>query len=126
MRVVNLNKESFRYDDGNDSIVIVNDLGDIPGGRALDVTDVTADYIAAGHIIIVNDTTKEVKPLGVTGAAYAAKPSGYSYLGVLKHTVLKTEASAAILTIGQVNAAACPYPVTADIKAGLPRIEFLY
>lgn len=126
MSVVNLNKESFSYDDGNDSIVIVKDLGDIPGGRALDVTDVTADYIAAGHVIIVNDSTKEVKPLGVSGAAYAAKPSGYSYLGVLKHSVLKSDARAAILTIGQVNAAACPFPVTSDIKSGLPRIEFLY
>ena len=126
MSVVNLSKDLTAYGDGNDAIVIVTDLGDIPGGRALDVADVTEEVIHAGHILIVNDTTKEVKPLGVSGNAYASKPSGYSYLGVLKHSVLKADARAAILTIGQVNAAACPYAITADIKSGLPRIEFLY
>ena len=126
MSVTNLNKETARYDDGNDAIVIVNDLGDIPGGRSLDVSDVTAEVIRAGHVLIINDTKKEVKPLGVSGNAYASKPGGYSYLGVLKHSVLKTDARAAILTMGQVNAAASPYPVTAEIKAGLPRIDFLY
>lgn len=126
MSVVNLEKEITAYGDVNDAIVIVADLGDIPGGRSLDVTSVTDDIINAGHILIVNDTTKEVKPLGVSGNAYASLPSGHSYLGVLKHSVLKTDARAAILTIGQVNAAACPYPITAAIKTGLPRIEFLY
>ena len=126
MSVVNLSKDFAAYGDGNDAIVIVTELGDIPGGRALDVADVTEEVIYAGHILIVNDTTKEVKPLAVSGNAYASKPSGYSYLGVLKHSVLKADARAAILTIGQVNAAACPYAITNDIKAGLPRIEFLY
>lgn len=126
MSVVNLNKETINYEDGNDAIVIVNDLGDIPGGRSLDVSEVTADVIRAGHILIVNDTTKEIKPLGVSSGAYVSLPSGHSYLGVLKHSVLKTDARAAILTIGQVNAAASPYPVTSAIKTGLPRIEFLY
>lgn len=125
MSVTNLNRTPEHFEDGNDSIVIVRDLGDIPGGRSLDVTEVTEDVIRAGHILISNDTTKEVKPLGVSGNAYSAKPSGWSYIGVLKHSVLKTDARAAILTIGQVNAAACPYPITADIKAGLPHIQFL-
>lgn len=126
MSVVNLNKSADRIEDGNDAIVIINDLGDIPGGRSLDVTEITAEVIRAGHILIVNDSTKEVKPLGVSGDAYVTKPSGWSYCGVLKHSVLKTDARAAILTIGQVNAAASPYPVTAEIKAGLPHIQFLY
>jgi hypothetical protein len=125
MSVTNLNRTPEHFEDGNDSIVIVRDLGDIPGGRSLDVTEVTEDVIRAGHILISNDTTKEVKPLGVSGSAYSAKPSGWSYIGVLKHSVLKTDARAAILTIGQVNAAACPYPITADIKSGLPHIQFI-
>lgn len=125
MSVTNLNRTPEHFEDGNDSIVIVRDLGDIPGGRSLDVTEVTEDVINAGHILISNDTTKEVKPLGVADSAYSAKPSGWSYIGVLKHSVLKTDARAAILTIGQVNAAACPYPITADIKAGLPHIQFI-
>lgn len=125
MSVTNLNRTPEHFEDGNDSIVIVRDLGDIPGGRSLDVTEVTEDVVYAGHILISNDTTKEVKPLGVSDNAYSAKPSGWSYIGVLKHSVLKTDARAAILTIGQVNAAACPYPITADIKAGLPHIQFI-
>lgn len=120
-----MNRTPEHFEDGNDSIVIVRDLGDIPGGRSLDVTEVTEDVIRAGHILISNDTTKEVKPLGVSGSAYSAKPSGWSYIGVLKHSVLKTDARAAILTIGQVNAAACPYPITADIKVGLSHIQFI-
>lgn len=125
MSVTNLNRTPEHYDDGNDSIVIVRDLGDIPGGRSLDVSAVTEDVIRAGHILISNDTTKEVKPLGVSGEAYVTLHTGWSYCGVLKHTVLKTDARAAILTIGQVNAAACPYPITTAIKNGLPHIQFL-
>lgn len=125
MSVTNLNRTPEHFDDGNDSIVIVRDLGDIPGGRSLDVSEVTEDVIRAGHILISNNTSNEVKPLGVSGTAYVTLPSGWSYLGVLKHSVLKTDARAAILTIGQVNAAACPYPITATIKSGLPHIQFI-
>lgn len=125
MSVTNLNRTPEHFDDGNDSIVIVRDLGDIPGGRSLDVSEVTEDVIRAGHILISNNTSNEVKPLGVSGEAYASLPSGWSYCGVLKHSILKTDARAAILTIGQVNAAACPYPITSAIKSGLPHIQFL-
>lgn len=127
MATADLKRESVEVNDGLDSIVIVNDLGDIPGGRTLDVSDVAsgAEVIKSGHILIKNDTSKEVKPLGVTGGAYDTLPSGHSYLGVLKASVLKKDPRAAILTVGQVNAAASPYPVTSAIKIGLPRIEFL-
>lgn len=127
MATANLKRTSVEVDDGLDSIVIVNDLGDIPGGRTLDVSDVasTVKVIKSGHIIIKNDTTKVAKPLGVTSNAYDTLPSGYSYLGVLKASVLRDDPRAAILSVGQVNAAASPYPVTSAIKTGLPRIEFL-
>lgn len=124
----NLNRENVEVNDGLDSIVIVKDLGDIPGGRTLDVSGVAADveFIKSGHILVQNDTTKAVLPLAVSNGAYSALPQGHSYLGVLKATVLKKDPRAAILTIGQVNAAASPYPVTSAIKSGLPRIQFLY
>lgn len=127
MPTAKLNKASNEVNDGLDSIVIVNDLGDIPGGRTLDVSEVAADVsvIKSGHILVKNDTTKAIKPLGVKTGAYDALPAGHSYCGVLKASVLKADPRAAILTIGQVNAAASPYPVTATIKAGLPRIEFI-
>lgn len=128
MPTANLKRDSFEVNDGLDSIVIVKDLGDIPGGRTLDVSGVAqgTEFIRSGHILVCNDKTKVVSPLGVADNAYVNLPEGHSYLGVLKATVPVKDARAAILTIGQVNAAASPYPVTPAIKAGLPRIEFLY
>lgn len=125
MPTADLKRASIEVNDGLDAIVIVNDLGDVPGGRTLDVSGLATDVevIRSGHILIQNDTTKAVKPLGVTSEAYDTE--GHSYLGVLKASVLKKDPRAAILTIGQVNAAASPYPVTAAIKTGLPLIEFL-
>lgn len=125
---VELNREQLEVQTGKDSIVIVNALGDVPGGRSLDVSDLAEDVevIHAGHIIIKETATGAAKPLPVSGEAYEALPEGHTYWGVLKVSVLKKDARAAIVTIGQVNAAASPYPVTEQIKAGLPRIEFLY
>lgn len=127
MPTANLTRPRIEVNDGLDSIVIVNDLGDIPGGRTLDVSGLAADVevVRSGHVLIQNDTTKVVKPLGVADGAYETLPSGHSYIGVLKVSVLTKDPRAAILTIGQVNAAASPYPVTAAIKTGLPHIEFL-
>lgn len=128
MAVADLNKTSIEVNDGLDSIVIVKDLTDVPAGRTLDVSGVDAgvEVIKSGHILIRDDKTKAVKPLGVTSGAYQTLPAGHSYLGVLKASVLKKDPRAAILTAGQVNAAASPYPVTDAIEKGLPRIEFLY
>lgn len=127
MPTADLKRTSYEVNDGLDAIVIVNDLGDVPGGRTLDVSGLPADVdvVKSGHILIQDDKTKAVKPLGVASNAYETLPAGHSYLGVLKASVLKKDPRAAILTIGQVNAAASPYPVTAAIKTGLPRIEFL-
>ena len=107
MPTADLKRASIEVNDGLDAIVIVNDLGDVPGGRTLDVSGLATDVevIRSGHILIQNDTTKAVKPLGVTSEAYDTLPEGHSYLGVLKASVLKKDPRAAILTIGQVNAA---------------------
>lgn len=128
MPQADLNKETIVVSDGVDSIVIVKSLADIPGGRTLDVSGVDKDakFIRAGHIIIKNDTTKVFSPLGVSEGAYVSLPSGHSYAGVLKASVLVKDPRAAILTMGQVNAAASPYPVTSAIKNGLRNIQFLY
>ena len=67
-------------------------------------------------------------PLGLTGSplAYNSKDAGDEFVGVLKASILVSDPRAAIVTSGQINAAASPYPVTDTIKNGLPRIEFLY
>lgn len=123
-----LNREKFEVNDGLDSIVIVNDLGDIPGGRTIDTSRLAEDVtvIKSGHVLIKEDASENVAALGVSAGNYETLPDGYSYLGVLKATVLKKDPRGAILTIGQVNAAASPYPVTETIRKELPMIQFLY
>lgn len=125
MAEINLNRQDILADDGNESIVIVRDLADIPGGRALDVTGFDGDIIQAGHIIKRVTADDTYAPLDVTGDNYAELAGGEEYVGVLKCSVSKDKPAASILTMGQVNAAACPYPVTAAIKAGLPQIKFI-
>ena len=126
MSTANLKQNEIVLDDGLDSIVIVKCLGDIPGGRSLDVSEWSDEVVKSGHILVQNDTTKVIRPLGVTNNAYATLPPGHSYLGVLKCSISKKDPRASILTIGQVNASASPYPVTKEIKTGLPNIQFIY
>ncbi len=128
MATTNLNRDTQVIQDGLDSIVIVNALGDIPGGRTLNVNDVASDVtvIKAGHIIIAKDNDYKPMPVAESGTAYGTLPSGYEYVGVLKSSVSVKDAQAAILTMGQVNAAASPYPVTSDMKTALSHIQFLY
>ena len=127
MAQVELTNPSKEYTGGKDHIVIIKDLGDLPGGRTLDVTGYTEDLIRAGHVVY-KDGDGNLKPLPVSEGAYdsTTATAEAEYVGVVKQTVKKTDARVAILTIGQVNAGASPYPVTAAIQAGLPRIEFLY
>lgn len=129
MSYVNLDRDEYLLDDGNAGKVIIRDLADIPGGRALDVTNWSDDVIKSGHIIKHNTVTDEYAPLGVSGSsddAYESLGDNEEYAGVLKVAVLKSKPAAAIMTMGEVNAAASPYPVTDTIKAGLPTIKFLY
>ena len=125
MAEANLNLASEQIDTGKDSIVIVNALTDIPGGRTLDCTGFTG-VLKAGHVIVKTTSTGVYKPLGISGTSYAAKDSGDEWVGVLKASILVSDPRAAIVTSGQINAAACPYAITSTIKAGLPLIQFLY
>lgn len=125
MAEINLNRKDILADDGNESIVVVRDLADIPGGRALDVSAFEGDIIPAGYVIKHVTADDTYAPLGVSGDNYAELTSGEEYAGVLKCSVTKDKPSASILTMGQVNAAACPYPVTDAIKQGLPQIKFI-
>ena len=134
---IDQDRNEYSIDDGLESIVVIKDLGDLPGGviladtagAALDADECTK----AGNLIIkvVNDTTGETRyaPLGVTDGAYDALPeiegSTASYVGVLKASIANKEPFAAVLTMGQVNDAACPAPVTDAIKAELINIQFI-
>ena len=128
MPTANLNREIIEVNDGLDSIVIVQALSDIPGGRTLDVSGLDEDVkvIKSGNILVVDKSTKAVSPLKITSGSYESLPEGKEYCGVLKCSVLKRDPRASIITAGQVNAAASPAPVTDEIKKGLPLIQFLY
>lgn len=128
MPTANLNRENIEVNDGLDCIVVVQALSQIPGGRTLDVSGLSEDTttIKSGHVLVKDNKTNAVSPLGITDGKYVALPTGKSYYGILKASVLKRNPQAAIITAGQINVAASPAPVTDAIKAGLPRIEFLY
>ena len=126
MATANLNDTSYLIDDGTDSVIIVKDLGDLPGGCTLDVSGVDAaeTVIKSGHIIMKDDTSGAYEPLAVSAGAYTETTTGKTYEGVLKKTILKSKPFAAVLTMGQVNKTASPYEVTSTIIAALPHIQF--
>lgn len=128
MANTSLNRDTLELQSGLDSIVIVKALGDIPGGRSLDVSDVAdgTKVIKAGHIIIAKDNEYKPMPVNAAGTAYGTLPSGYSYVGVLKASISVKDPRAAIVTMGQINAAASPYEVTSAMKTALSHIQFLY
>ena len=111
MPTANLTREKIELNDGLDSIVVVQSLSEIPGGRTL---------------LVIDEKTKHVSPLPISNGAYSAVAQGKKVYGVLKCSVLKRDPRASIITAGQINVAASPAPVTAEIKAALPRIDWLY
>ena len=119
-----LNNAPEKVDTGNDSIVIVNHVQGVPGGRTLDVTGFSGTVIKAGHVIIKNASGVH-KPMPVSGSAYGSLPASHSYVGVLASTILTSKPSAPILLDGTVNEAASPYPVTSDMKTALSHILFI-
>lgn len=123
--------ESFGF--GNDPIVIRKYIAGIQGGRVLDVSDFTEEFIRAGHLIIVkpaaNDTEKDVyKPMPVSGEAYGTLPTGYEYAGVCTASKSAKEPIVGIMYNGEVNDVASPYPLTDAIKtalkAAIPTLTF--
>ena len=111
---------------GEDSIVIQKYISGIKGGRTLDVTGFAENVIKAGHVIIVKEG--KYMPMPVSGEAYAALPSGAAYAGVLYRSVLAAKPAASIMTWGEVNEVAVPYPmntILAAFKTACPHIDFI-
>lgn len=125
MAQVILNGTSQEISAGNDSIVIKKVLIDIPGGKSLDVSGFTpTGVINAGHVIIEETATKELKPLNISAGAYVNLPAGHTYKGVLIASILKTKPQASIMLSGDVNEIASPYAVQAAAKTALTHILF--
>lgn len=119
----NLNNVQQEVDTGNDSIVIMQYIDGIQGGRSLDTTGFTETVIQAGHVVI-KDSDRVYKPMPVKSGAYDTLPEGSSYVGVVQASVLTERAMAGIMIRGKVNEVASPYAVTAAIKTALPHIIF--
>ncbi|MBQ9340071.1 MAG: hypothetical protein IJS13_07050 [Paludibacteraceae bacterium] len=128
---VNLTKEREQVVFGKDSVIIQKYIAGIPGGRSLDVTDITDEVLYAGHPIIT-DGNGGYKPLKVVTSegvkSYDSLPDGYSYAGILYRSILTKKPSAAIMISGVVNDAAVEIPYGAHkaaIKSALPTIMFV-
>lgn len=125
-----LGRKTNEINSALDDIIIVNALGDVPGGRTLDVSGVASGVttLSAGHVI-VKTSAGVYKPLAVTNKAYASIASGETAVGVLKASILVSDPRAAIVTMGQVNASAAATgvgaPYTTAIKTALPNIQFI-
>lgn len=127
--VADLNKEGINIDDGKDSIVIRQCIGCIIGGRTLDMTGFTDDYIRAGHVVIRDTQTDTYKPMPVSSGAYGSLPSNHEYVGVVVCSKPKDEPFVAIMYNGEVNDKAVPYPVDSiksAMKTALPTLTFLH
>lgn len=126
---VELDNGGESIDTGNDSIVIVDNFQSVRGGRSLDVAGFAPTVIQAGHVIIKETATGNLKPMPVnTGqTAYVALPADHTYAHILIASIKAKKAMAGLLVRGTVNPAACPFPmasILADVKTALPLIDF--
>ncbi len=123
----NLNNPKEGFDTGNDSIIIVNNLETIPGGKTLDVTGFAPTVIPAGHLVIEETATGVLKPMPVSGAAYGSLPASHTYKGVVVSSVLTAKPFVAVLVRGTVNKNASKYTISSVLSAvrtALPLIRF--
>lgn len=106
LAVINLTDEGETVDTSRDSIIIPHHEENIPGGKSLDVTGVDATLypvISAGHPVIRETATGNYKALGITDGAFVALPSGHTYAGVVRASVLTTKPMASVMVRGTVN-----------------------
>lgn len=98
----------------------------IPGGVTLDFSEFEGDLVRAGHVIYRDGDV--YKPLPTMPETYneLILEGNKEHVGVLIRDVSKSDPRASVLTAGQVNHGALPFPTTDYIREGLPRIEFLY
>lgn len=126
MPIANLHNEGKEISTGNDSIVIVEYLEGVPGGRTLDATGFTPEVIPAGHVLI-KDASGNYKPMPVSGSAYSTLPANHTYAGILVASIPTAKPFAGIMVRGTVNPAVSAYTITSilsAVKTALPLIRF--
>lgn len=113
----NLDNAGTNFDTSNDSIVIIQNLETIPGGKTLDVTGFTPDVIPAGHLVIEETATGVLKPMPISGANYGTLTAGHTYKGVVVSSVLKTKPFVSVMVRGSVNKNASKYGIASVLTA---------
>lgn len=117
--------ESFGF--GKDPVVIRKYIAGVKGGKVLDVSNFTEEYIRAGHVII-RDTVNDIyKPMPVKSGAYDTLPASHEYVGVAVATKSAKEPFVSIMHTGVVNDVASPYPldtIKSALKAAVPTLVF--
>lgn len=127
---VNLVDETINVDNSKDSIVIIENIASIKGGKSLDTTGYALPVLNAGHVIIKETATGNYKPMPLASgnAAYDALPAGHTYVGILIATILTKRPFAGVMLEGYVNEPASPFPVatikSAFMTATLNEIKF--
>lgn len=125
MAYADLSKPKEGIGTGLSSVVIVQYIGGIDGGRTLDMTDFSQEVVRAGHIIIkdANGIHKPM-PIKADNTGYAELPANHEYVGVLVEDIRADDPRAGIMDVGKVNKAASPYPVSAAMETALSHIKF--
>lgn len=123
-----LNLTNQQIDTSWDGIVIIDRIEGIPGGKTLDVTGFTPEVIRSGHLIIEETATGILKPMPISGNAYAALPASHTYKGINETTILTAQPFSAIMVRGSVNEVAFVnsggYATPAGAKTALTLIRF--
>lgn len=109
MAELNLTDSTTYVDTTNDSIVIMDMIDDIPGGKVLDTTGFSDEIIHAGHGVIQEDGTENYKPLPVDGNI----PLGHTAVGVVIGSVLTKYPAVGVMIRGKVNNNATQYQFNA-------------
>ncbi len=117
--VANMTQPGKTYSDGMDAVVIRRAGACLIGGKTLDMSGFSDDYVKAGHIVIHETDTDTYKLLGVSNGAYSALPAGCEYVGVVRASKPKDAPFVSVMYEGEVNDNASPYPLTDAIKTAL-------
>ena len=115
------------FDSGKESIVIRKYLNGITGGVVLDMTGFNEPFIKCGHVIIRSTKDGEYKPMPIDGNAYSTLPENCEYVGICFTTAPKDTPHVGVLTAGEVNDKALPYPIEtikAAFKTAVPTIQW--
>lgn len=102
------------------SVTIVNPGTGYTDGNALSASNANIGGAGSGFSV-------PVTVISETAVAYASLPSGHTYAGILRASILTAKPFAAIVTAGQVNPDAGPFSLTSiltALKTAVPLIEF--